>query len=309
MKRGRLQLKHVAAFRAVITGGSASEAARALGISQPAVSKIIAQAEDYAGIRLFDRRLGRLIPTPLAFKLYNETNVLFSTIDHIDQIVARVIKNEVQPIALGSVPLIAVTLLPKVLPAWRRRIGRSIFIHTYDTPNLLNVLSAQRLEIGVAVGGQQSHGLETATIMRSPIYCAVPRDHALAQLQVIRARDLDGVDYVSLSRSEGVQAGIDRVFLAENVRLNEVMQAPLMAAAVRMAEESVGITLVDVLAMDVARRDQLVFRRFEPAIYFEYFAVWPKDREADFDRAELVGLLRKAAETMLGEAERLVDTH
>lgn len=219
----------------------------------------------------------------------------------------RVIKSEVQPIALGSVPLIAVTLLPKVLPAWRRRIERSIFIHTYDTSNLLNVLSAQRLEIGVAVGSQQSHGLETATIMRSPIYCELPRGHTLSERRVIRASDLDGVDYVSLSRSEGVQAGIDRVFLAEIVRPNEVMQAPLMAAAVRMAEEGVGMTLVDVLAMDVARRDQLIFRRFEPTIYFEYFAVWPRDREADFDRTELVGLLRKAAETMLEEAERLVD--
>jgi hypothetical protein len=34
-----------------------------------------------------------------------------------------------------------------------------------------------------------------------------------------------------------VQAGIDRVFLVENVRLNEMMQARLMAAANRMVEE------------------------------------------------------------------------
>ncbi|KXU93972.1 hypothetical protein CR51_28275 [Caballeronia megalochromosomata] len=308
MKRGQLQLKHVAAFRAVITGGSASEAARALGLSQPAVSKIIAQAEDYAGIQLFDRRLGRLIPTPLAFKLYNETNVLFSTIDHIDQIVSRVINSEVQPIALGSVPLLAVSLLPKVLPDWQRRTGRSILIHTYDTPNLLNVLSAQRLEIGIAVGGRQSHGLETAALIRSPVYCAVPKDHALAQRPVICARDLDGVDYVSLSRIESVQAGIDRMFLVENVRPNEVMQAPLMAAAIRMAEEGVGVTLADVFAMDVAWRNRLVYRRFEPAVFFDYFAVWPKNREADFDRDELIALLRQAAQNMLDQAEILVDT-
>ncbi|MDR5835848.1 LysR family transcriptional regulator [Caballeronia sp. LZ034LL] len=307
MKRGQLQLKHVAAFRAVITGGSASAAARALGLSQPAVSKIVAQAEDYAGIRLFDRQLGRLIPTPLAYQLYNETNVLFSTIDHIDQIVSRVINSEVQPIALGSVPLIAVSLLPKVLPDWQRRTGRSILIYTYDTPNLLNVLATRRLEIGVAVGGQPSHGLETAALIRSPIYCAVPKDHPLAQRPLIRASDLDGVDYVSLSRVESAQAGIDRMFLVENARPNEVMQAPLMAAAIRMAEEGVGVTLTDVFGMDVARRDRLVYRRFEPAIFFDYFAVWPKDREADFDRDELIALLRQAARGMLEDAERLVD--
>jgi DNA-binding transcriptional LysR family regulator len=180
-------------------------------------------------------------------------------------------------------------------------------IHTYDTPNLLNVLAARQLEIGVTVGGQQSHGLETAALIRSPIYCAVPKDHPLAQMPLIRASDLDGVDYVSLSRGENAQAAIDRMFLVENARPNEVMQVPLMAAAIRMAEEGVGVTLADVFAMDVALRDRLVYRRFEPAIFFDYFAVWPSNREADFDRDELIALLRHTAKAMLDNAEELVD--
>jgi len=307
MKRNKLQLKHVEAFRAVISGGSASEGARILGLSQPAVSKIIAQAEELSGITFFERRQGRLIPTQLAFKLFHETNALFSTIDNIDQIVARVINKEVLPIALGSVPLIAVTLLPKVLPKWQKETGRALLVHTYDTPNLLNVLSAQRLEFGITVAIQQSHGLESTKLIRSPLYCAIPVNHPLSAKPVIRAHDLDGVNYVSLSRGESVQAAIDRAFMMENSRPNEVMQLPLMSAAVRMVEEEVGLTLVDAFAMHTANRDRLVFRRFEPALSFEYFAIWAKNKEADFDRTGLISMLARTAQSMQAEADSLVN--
>jgi hypothetical protein len=60
--------------------------------------------------------------------------------------------------------------------------------------------------------------------------------------------------------------------------------------------------------MDIARRDRLAGRRFKPSIYFEYSAVWQKHHEADFDRNEVIGLLRRQAQEMLDEAEKLVDT-
>ena len=306
MKRNGLQLKHVEAFRAVIAGGSASEGARLLGMSQPAVSKIIAQAEELSGLKLFDRRLGRLIPTPLAFRLYNETDVLFSTIDNIDQIVERVIRSEVQPIALGALPLIAVTLLPRVLPSWQQESGRALFVRTYDTPNLLNLLSAQRLDLGIAVTTPPGHGLDSMRLVRSPLYCAVPRDHPLAGRSVIHARDLDGVNYVSLSRGESAQAEIDRMFLTEKSRPVEKMQLPLMSAAVKMVEQGVGLTFVDAFAMSAADRLRLVFRRFEPVMYFEYLVIWARAKEADFDRVGLIEKLNASAEETLKEADRLV---
>lgn len=306
MRRDGLQFKHIEVFRAVIAGGSASEAARLLGLSQPAVSKIIAQAELHAGISLFERRQGRLVPTPLALTLYSETNVLFSTLENIDRIVARVIKSEIQPIAFGAVPLLATTLLPRVLPDWRARSGRVLSLYTYDAPSLLSLLAAQRLEFAITVVMQHMQGLASSQIIRSPVYCALPRDHRLAGKPVIHACDLDGESYIGLSRHEGIQSGIDRVFIAENVRPDEVMQVPLMAAAVRMAEEGAGIALVDLFGMHVARSDRLVFRRFEPAVHFEYCAVWPENRDADFDRTQLIAILRRSARQMLEQAEGMV---
>lgn len=308
MKRGRLTLKHIEAFRAVIATGSASKAAVQLGISQPAISKIIAQAEMLSGMALFERRLGRLIPTPQSLLLYSETNALFATIEGIDDIVARVTRQEVQPIAIGSVPLLSTTLLPRVLPKWRTEVGRPLLVLTYDAPSLVSLLAARRLDFAVTIA-MHTQGIPSTPILRSPLYCALPRSHRLERKQTIRAEDLDGEDYVTLSKSEGVRIDIDRAFAATNSVPREVMQVPMMSAAVRMAEEGAGFAFADVFGLHSANREKLVFRRFEPQVYFEYSAIWLEHRDADPTRAGLVALLRRTSLQMLKEAEKLVDSN
>src|SRR3546814_15755549 len=57
------------AFNAVRGAGSGSAAARCLGVSQPAVSRLLKQFEDDLGFPLFHRAKGKLTPTPEAHRL------------------------------------------------------------------------------------------------------------------------------------------------------------------------------------------------------------------------------------------------
>ena len=50
-------------FEAVAEEGSFTKAARALGITQPAVSQNIAELEKITGVRLFDRHRGEVVLT------------------------------------------------------------------------------------------------------------------------------------------------------------------------------------------------------------------------------------------------------
>ena len=59
-------------FRTVMTSGSASKAAALLGISQPGVSQCLRKLETRAGLALFQRVRGRLVPTPEAQALHAE---------------------------------------------------------------------------------------------------------------------------------------------------------------------------------------------------------------------------------------------
>ena len=55
----------------VMETGSVTQAGKLLYISQPAVSRLIADLEEHVNFQLFDRRKKRLIPTVEAKLLYD----------------------------------------------------------------------------------------------------------------------------------------------------------------------------------------------------------------------------------------------
>ena len=59
----RLRLRDLHLFFTVVQEGSMAKAASRLGISQPAVSEVIAALEDALGVRLFDRNARGVEPT------------------------------------------------------------------------------------------------------------------------------------------------------------------------------------------------------------------------------------------------------
>src|SRR5690554_4905870 len=61
-----MELRHLRAFKALMHAGSTVGAAAALGISQPSVSRLLAELEVTLGEPLFTRANGRLSPRPKA---------------------------------------------------------------------------------------------------------------------------------------------------------------------------------------------------------------------------------------------------
>ncbi|ASK33971.1 LysR family transcriptional regulator [Alcanivorax sp. N3-2A] len=66
------QLHHLAQFRAVYEHGSVSAAARALGLTQPALSRSLQKLEESVGAALFQRHTRALRPTELAALVYRQ---------------------------------------------------------------------------------------------------------------------------------------------------------------------------------------------------------------------------------------------
>ena len=71
------------AFAAVMRCGTTSRAAEALGITQPAVSRSVAELERSVGFPLFARIRHRLVATPEGRMLYDEVAVTFQGLDTI----------------------------------------------------------------------------------------------------------------------------------------------------------------------------------------------------------------------------------
>ena len=99
----------------VMETGSVTQAGKLLYISQPAVSRLIADLEEHVNFQLFDRRKKRLIPTVEAKLLYDEVEKAFIGLSSIEDTAQSILELKRGHLRLIAMPGIAILLLPQVI--------------------------------------------------------------------------------------------------------------------------------------------------------------------------------------------------
>lgn len=298
----QLEFKHIEAICAVIRQGTASAAARQLGITQPAVSKIIAQAEDRIGFSLFDRRQGKLQPTQAAMSFYEQSAQLFTTLDRVQLILDRLAQGQITPIQIGVVPLLTQSLLPSILREMQVEqalAGRGLEVHSHDSVILSNQVAAGQMDFAIVSAMHPLDGVGGVPFAQSPCYVAVPPGHPLAERRLLQPEDLQDQPFIGLSAAEAIQTGLSQLFQLRGVTPVEVLRCPLMAGALRMAEEGLGLTLVDSFAMHLARPGRVVFIPFMPEFSIEFRAIWPLGQTTAFDQKNFLLKGQAVAQRMI----------
>jgi len=78
-------LPQLAAFEAVVRLGSATRAAQALCVAQPTISGHLKKLGDALGVRLFELRGKRLVPTAAALALLQATDEVSAALARCEQ--------------------------------------------------------------------------------------------------------------------------------------------------------------------------------------------------------------------------------
>jgi DNA-binding transcriptional LysR family regulator len=130
-------------FLAVAKEGSFTNAAKSLGVSQPAVSQNIAEIEKGIGVKLFDRIRGEvsLTDTGQSFKKYAE-NILYwySAADSMFGSAGKMTSS--RPIRIAADPLVASFILPSAIMSMTAGLNPiqikalNFIINSYDKPDI-----------------------------------------------------------------------------------------------------------------------------------------------------------------------------
>jgi DNA-binding transcriptional LysR family regulator len=164
----RLKLQHLKVVMAVAEWGSMARAAKHLAVSQPVVSKVIADLEGMLGVRLFDRSPQGVEPTPYGRALLKRSIAIFDDLKtSVDEI-----KFMADPTAgelrIGSTePLLAGLGAAVMERLWQRYPRVNFRVVEADGAVLLNRdLPERRIELAIVplVGTSVGEDLE-ATIL------------------------------------------------------------------------------------------------------------------------------------------------
>lgn len=299
-----MNLRQIECFQAVLDNGTVTRAAALLGISQPAVSNMLAGLEHDLGFALFERVNGRLKPTPEARYLQEDVARTLGSLERIRQ-TAQAIRERTQgSLVIASYPGLAIDFLPRVVAEFlARRSQVRINLYSRSSHVLHELIPAQGFDIGIADLPANRPGVRTEPLAMECV-CVLPPDHPLAAHQVLTPTLLAGVPFVALFNDHATHFRLASAFAAANAAWNVVVECRLFAACCTLASLGVGIALVDPITAHEHSQRNLVIRRFEPAIHYEIGLLYPTERPQSALLTDFATLLRRRLKPFLSRQKR-----
>jgi DNA-binding transcriptional LysR family regulator len=281
-------------FRTVMTSGSASKAARLLGLSQPAVSLALRRLEKHAGLELFQRAGGKLRPNGEAHALLAEVQRHYVGMDLIEHRIRTLSQFGAGRVRIASFPGLGVGFVPRVLADLGPERERSLVsLQVMGSQDVRDCLLRGEAEFGLVADDVSVSGLEHALFAHYFGVVALPAGHALAAQRVITPGQLARHPFISLNPGDTVSVRLDAICRAHGVQLRTVVESSFTINLCELVRAGIGISLVNpVTACDYLHAG-IVFRPFSERLAFTALTALPPGQPSSPLVRALPGAMRK----------------
>ena len=152
-----------------------------MNISQPSVSRLIADLERSAGFPLFVRVGRGLTATVEGQHFYQGVEGMFVGIDRLQDLAKSIRTAQGGTISISTIQSIAQIELPNAVgKMYRDNPDIRFIINSRNTPAILDAVQMRHVDLGI-VGRDATHeGVETLFQTSAPYVCLMPEDHPLA---------------------------------------------------------------------------------------------------------------------------------
>ena len=152
----RLKLRDLDVLLAVIETGSMGKAAKRLNISQPAVSKAVAELEHALRVRLVDRSRRGVVPTPYGLALAKRSTAIFNDLRQGVQDIDFLCDPNKGEIRIGTTDPIATAIILPAIDTLSRKYPQMVFdVIAADSMELYRYVSERNVEFAVSrMGGR-----------------------------------------------------------------------------------------------------------------------------------------------------------
>jgi molybdate transport repressor ModE-like protein len=217
-----LDQKRLRSLSAIARNGSFGEAARALGVSQPALSTSIALLEQTVGgaVLIRDRKGARL--TPLGEILLQHARALEHLLDRAAA-EARLFQADVRgPLVIGASPIAAASAVPKVILRMKKAMPRlAVSIIEGVDDDLIARLATGEIDFVVSPssGGHLPPDIEEIPLIRGPTTVIMRPSNPLAGRRAVKFGRLAIAEWVLPIPGSALHRRIEALFLLAGVPL------------------------------------------------------------------------------------------
>jgi len=243
-----MNISQLRAFVEVVERGSFSEAARAMGISQPAVTMQIQGLESDLGVTLLERRYRRVELTeagksllPTAAKVMNELDEARLQIERLSDTVGGHLE-----LAVSTTP--GQYILPRLLGTFLREYPEvTVSLRVYDTADVIARVEAGEAHLGMTGARipQAKVAFEEMGVDQLLMICAP--DSPLANRTDVGLTEVAEYPFITRESGSGTRIVVEQALRDGGVEpsdLNIVMELGTSEAIVNAVEGGMGVGVV-----------------------------------------------------------------
>jgi len=244
------------AFVQVAQQGSVTRAARALFVTQPALSARLNALEAAVGTQLLVRRRGgaRLTEAGRAFLPYAERAL--HAVSQGQQVLRELARGIAGHVAIGASPAVSTYALPSILKRFAiERPGVQVAVRTGHSEEIVELVKRDEVAVGLSRELRDPE-LEEFTLYEDELVLVVHPDHPFTR--GVRLADLADEQFILFDRASSYHELTSALFLEAPFVPRSVMELDNIDSAKKMVEQGLGVAFLPSVAVaDDVREERL----------------------------------------------------
>jgi len=275
-----MELRQLQCFLAVAEELNFSRAAVRLHMTQPPLSRQIAQLERHLAVRLFERSPHGVALTVAGQALLPEVRQVLAAVAALPELGRRADQGQVGRIRIGFVGSTIYTSIPALLGQYRRQYPQvSLDLQQLTVARQTDLLLGGGIDVGIIRQAVSHARLATRCIGREAFVAALPLDHRLAARPQVPLKALAGEPLVAFSRQEApaIYEQMRRMCERAGFAPRIVQEAHPMSTVVGLVGAGAGVAIVPQSMQSLAFQN-VAYRPLRGTRELsEFFVAWRRD--------------------------------
>ena len=232
-------------FKCVAQYENMSRAAEILHITQPALSKSIAQLERELGVQLFDRH-GRSIKLNRYGAFFLErTELILREYERAKEDLAHMIAPGHGEVSVGFMHTLGMHIIPALMPDVRLIYPKMKFQLTQsNSSELLKKLEAGELDVCLISSLDYGENVHWERLWTEELFLIVPTGHSLAKKQHVTLADFVSEPFISIKKGNSLRRTVDALFKQEGFLLTPAFEGEEVHTLAGLVESGLGVSLI-----------------------------------------------------------------
>ncbi len=272
-----MEIRVLRYFLTVVREQSITKASEVLHITQPTLSRQLAQMEDEVGVKLFDRGTRKITLTNEGFLLRRRAEEILQLVDKTEKELIEQQEQVEGKITIGCGEIASVQLLPNLFESFHEKYPRVSFdLYTATADHVKNQMDRGLVDVGLLLEPMDIEKYDFIRLNMKERWVVLMRpDAPLAEKESITAKDLSGCPLI-LPRRLRVQSELASWFGDYYENLNVLFTSNLSTNAAMMVNHGLAYSVTIEGSVPFWDQSKITYRPLSPSLTATSVLAWKR---------------------------------